>query len=443
MKNWPQAFVHRMKERFGSEADSFLESFEQPVPVSVRMHPVKGNKAFDDATPIPWSRNGFYLSQRPSFTLDPDFHAGAYYVQEASSQFLEQLFLVAVNEIESPLVLDLCAAPGGKSTHLLSLLNGNGLLVSNEIIPARNKILRQNISKWGYANAFVTQNDPADFERVRQYFDIIVVDAPCSGEGLFRRDEDAAGEWSESAVSNCAVRQTKILDSAIRALKPGGYLIYSTCTFEKSENEDQIQYLTSNGFEIVFPVEESSGIVKSNYGYHFFPHKVKGEGFFISLLRKSDEENSTPHRKKEKPASVSSQVKEQMTVCLQSPEAFTPFLKDNFLYAIPQNLFNEFLFLSGKLFIRQAGIFCGEFAGKNFVPSAELALSLNCSKNFPAIEPGLETALAFLRGDSFPLTDTPPGFTIVKYHNLNLGWIKVLDRRINNYWPKEWRVLKR
>ena len=178
---WPAEFLTRMQSYFGNDYDTFLEGLSKPAPVSIRMNERKAIRQFENCKSIPWSRSGFYLEERPSFTLDPLFHAGCYYVQEAGSQFLEQLFLHAIKEKEEPIVLDLCAAPGGKSTHLLSLMNGSGLLVSNEVISSRNKVLQQNIAKWGFANSIVTQNDSSDFGKAGELFDVIVVDAPCSG----------------------------------------------------------------------------------------------------------------------------------------------------------------------------------------------------------------------------------------------------------------------
>ena len=211
----PDKFLLRARKFTRNEYDLFIKSHTEVPPVSIRINPFKRTEVFPSSVKIPWSVEGIYLNERPSFTFDPLFHAGCYYVQDASSQFLEKAFLQIKNILNKPLrILDLCAAPGGKSTHILSLIDDDDLLVCNEIIGSRNNILRQNIIKWGKSNVIVTQNDPADFRRMENYFDIILVDAPCSGEGLFRKDADAVKEWSEENIDRCIIRQKEILDHA-------------------------------------------------------------------------------------------------------------------------------------------------------------------------------------------------------------------------------------
>lgn len=441
--NWPAEFLKRMQNYFGEEYPIFLKGLSEPSPVSIRLNERKMIEPPINSTQIPWSRSGYYLPARPSFTLDPLFHAGCYYVQEAGSQFIEQLFLQAIGEIENPVVLDLCAAPGGKSTHLLSLLAGKGLLVSNEIISSRNKILQQNIAQWGYLNSVVTQNEAADFANAGELFDVIVVDAPCSGEGLFRRDPDAANEWSETAVTNCSSRQSAILENIHQALKPGGYLIYSTCTFEPAENEEQIKSLIENyDFEIVNNVEPANGVKKSSSGFHFYPHTIKSEGFFVSMLRKPAGTNSI--RIKEEKVRVTD--KKSLAIVgdyFSESSKLAPIEKDDRLYVLPALWYSYFIYLSKKLFIRQTGIFMGTKKDKNFIPSQELALSIDLKKDLPSVNVNLETALNYLRCENINLPDEPIGWTLISYQNHNLGWVKVLDRRVNNYYPKEWRILKK
>jgi 16S rRNA C967 or C1407 C5-methylase (RsmB/RsmF family)/NOL1/NOP2/fmu family ribosome biogenesis protein len=441
--NWPAEFLKRMQNYFGEDYPIFLKGLSEPSPVSIRLNESKMIEPPINSTQIPWSRSGYYLSARPSFTLDPLFHAGCYYVQEAGSQFIEQLFLQAISEIENPVVLDLCAAPGGKSTHLLSLLAGKGLLVSNEIISSRNKILQQNIAQWGYLNSIVTQNDAADFANAGELFDVIVVDAPCSGEGLFRRDPDASNEWSESAVENCRIRQSDILQNMHHALKSGGYLIYSTCTFETSENEDQIKRMIEEfGYEKVNVVAAHDGIKKSEWGYHFYPHATKSEGFFVSMLRKPSETNNI--RIKEEKVRVTD--KKSLAIVedyFSESSKLAPIEKDDRLYVLPALWYSHFVYLSKKLFIRQTGIFMGTKKDKNFIPSQELALSIDLKKDLPSVNVNLETALNYLRCENINLPDAPIGWTLICFQNYFLGWVKVLDRRVNNYYPKEWRILKK
>ncbi len=441
--NWPEDFLLRMQQYFGSDYDAFLKGLSTPAPVSIRVNPRKYISSKDNSSPIPWSRNGFYLDKRPSFTLDPLFHAGCYYVQEAGSQFLEQLFLKVLEEKPNPVVLDLCAAPGGKSTHLLSLMNGNGLLVSNEIIPSRNKVLQQNIAKWGFANTIVTQNDSADFAKVGELFDVIVVDAPCSGEGLFRRDPNAANEWSEVAVANCSVRQHEILGNIHKALKPGGYLIYSTCTFETSENEAQINKLVVNyEYEICNSVKADHGIKRSEFGYHFYPHTTNSEGFFISMLKKPDESHHI-RIKEDKPKNSDRQSTIVLAEYFQNAEELVSIVKDDRLYTLPKEHYSIFAYLMKKLFIRQTGIFVGNQKEKNFIPSEELALSIDLKKDIACVEVDLETALNYLRCENISLPGVAIGWTIITFQNFPLGWVKVLDKRVNNYFPKEWRILNK
>lgn len=438
--NWPEEFLDQMRKYFGDEYAAFVDGLSRPSPVSIRMNPKKSNSLLEKSTAIPWSKDGYYLEQRPSFTLDPLFHAGCYYVQEAGSQFIEQLFLQIISEFTHPVVLDLCAAPGGKSTHLLSLMDGKGLLVCNEIIPSRNKVLQQNISKWGFANAIVTQNDSADFAKAGELFDVIVIDAPCSGEGLFRRDPEAANEWSMTAVSNCAVRQDEILGNIHKALKPGGYLIYSTCTFETSENEEQIEELvTEYGYELCNDINCADGIKKSNAGYHFYPHTTKSEGFFISMLRKSGDGHSI-RIKEESTKNSDRRSAGLLAEYFKNPEELVSIVKDDRLYALPKMYYSLFAYLQKKLFIRQTGIFVGNQKEKNFIPSEELSLAIDLRNDLPSVEVDLDTALNYLRCENILLPGVAAGWTIIRYKKFSLGWVKVLDRRVNNYFPKEWRI---
>ncbi len=441
--NWPEDFLRRMQLYFGNDYIAFLNGLSQTSPVSIRMNTAKAVQLPMPTQAIPWSKDGYYLNERPSFTLDPLFHAGCYYVQEAASQFVEQLFLSALSTIKNPLVLDLCAAPGGKSTHLLSLLTGKGLLVSNEVISSRNKVLQQNIAKWGYSNSLVTQNEASDFAHAGELFDIIVVDAPCSGEGLFRRDPEAANEWSESAVANCSIRQADILEKIDQALKPGGILIYSTCTFEKSENEDQVEYLINEKkYSLVNNVKGHAGIIQSDFGYHFYPHTTKSEGFFCSMLKK-DSVGQALRIKSESPKNNDKLSLAELENYMIDSSQLTSIVKDDRLYAFPKDWFSIFNYFSKKLFIRQAGIFMGTRKEKSFVPSQELALSNSIRKELPSVEVDLETALNYLRCETIVLENCPVGWTLITYRNFNLGWVKVLDRRVNNYYPKEWRIFKK
>ncbi len=432
----PEDFLKQAKKFAGADYEKFISSLEKPSGISIRLNPYKPTDQFDGEDPVSWSLRGKYLKERPSFTLDPLFHAGCYYVQDASSQFLEIPFQTAAKMLNrSLLVLDLCAAPGGKSTHLLSMLGENDLLVSNEVIPSRNNILRQNIIKWGCANVVVTQNDPSQLAKMERLFDIIVVDAPCSGEGLFRKDKEAISEWSLENVERCAVRQNEILDHAFEMLKPDGCLIYSTCTFEPVENDDQIKRLIEQYNMSVIPVDYSSDeITKTAYGFSFYPHRTRGEGFYISLLQKRTDETAAGIK-----TGKSKEESHSYLSFLKNSESFTALKKDENLYAILSAHFNTVNYLRNNSYVRLAGIHIGELKGKDVVPSEALALSNDLGEKFPVLEFSKEDALDFLRGGN-PSVDCPNGFAVVSYKNHTLGWIKKIGNRVNNYYPKEWRI---
>lgn len=434
--NYPASFVQKMKTALGAEFEVFLQSLDGEPITSIRLNPNKPISKFDSEEIVPWCGTGRYLQKRPSFTFDPLFHAGTYYVQEASSMFVEQVWN-AIN-IQQPLkVLDLCAAPGGKSTHLLSLMNEEGLLVTNEIIPNRNKILQQNIIQWGNSNCIITQNNAGDFAKLGPYFDVILIDAPCSGEGLFRKDKNAVNEWSEENVAMCSTRQKEILDNVVQCLKPGGYLIYSTCTYEYVENDEQVEYLLNKGFETQ-QLEAAFGTTKTKYGLQFYPHKIKGEGFYIALLKKEGELKPSFNVGTGK-AGLHADILNQY---VEAPERFITVTKNDLLFAVPKNISNDFGLLSRHLYVRNAGLFLGSFKGKDFLPSHDLAVSLEVNKQLPAVELTYEQAIAYLRCETIKVDPELRGWCLVRFEGKNLGWIKAVQGRVNNYYPKEWRILK-
>ncbi len=330
--NFPLAFSERMKASLGAEFDAFVAAHDAPPPVSLRLHPQKGNTLFVENERVAWHPDGRYLPERPVFTLDPHFQAGAYYVQEASSMFLLEALRQTCDLSKKLRALDLCAAPGGKSTLLLSAIRADSLLLANEVIQSRVPALRQNMEKWGCPNGSVSHHDPADFSRLRHFFDVVLVDAPCSGEGLFRRDANACKEWSERNVEQCSARQRRILADAFPLLKPGGVMIYSTCTFNFLENENNVKWLAGEGLEYLpLQIDPSRGIVTEGWGYRFYPNRVKGEGFFIACLRKPDD--PSPEEKR-KPGyfrdwqSVPKNLVPTVAAWVESPEAFSFFHSD-------------------------------------------------------------------------------------------------------------------
>ncbi len=434
----PEEFINRLRDQLGDELGLFLKEHANPAPVSVRMNPFKLSKNFEKNELVPWATNAFYLPERISFTHDPLFHAGCYYVQEASSMFLEQALSIAFADKQKLRVLDLCAAPGGKSTHIASLLTEGSLLVSNEVISSRNKILQQNITKWGVANVVVTQNEPADFSKLEGFFDVIVVDAPCSGEGLFRKDPDAIDHWSIENVTRCVNRQQNILHEIYPALKEGGYLIYSTCTYEEQENEFRLKQMADefNMLPVAIPFDVP-GSVKSEFGTRFYPHKIKGEGFFLGMLQKSQAQHAIAISK---PKSVKN-TEFNLEPYLENSQNFISFIKNSEVYAFPVSVYPEIKVLLDKFFVRKAGIHIGALKGKDLIPSQELAMSIDSSKSIEKITISKEDAITYLSCDAINPVGIKKGWALIAFENFTLGWIKSLGNRSNNYYPKEWRIL--
>jgi 16S rRNA C967 or C1407 C5-methylase (RsmB/RsmF family)/NOL1/NOP2/fmu family ribosome biogenesis protein len=411
---------------------------------------------------VPWSSFGYYLPQRPSFTLDPCFHAGAYYVQEASGMFLEQA-LRQTTDLSRPLrVLDLCAAPGGKSTLLQSLLSADSLLVSNEVIRNRANILEENIIKWGGANVVVTSNDPHDLGRLENYFDVIVIDAPCSGSGLFRREPEAVKEWSPDNVRLCSQRQQRILADSWPALRRDGLLIYSTCSYSREENEDILDWMVEDleATDCRLTVAADWNIVETAgrlgaYGYRFYPDKLRGEGLFMACLRKTGGGAFAASRKKRSvEASTRGSVKasvqrvpkkdlEKIGSWVRSDRGQAYFYHRELIHAIPGLLLAEMAVLQSACYLRRAGVSLGKLSVKEFIPEHDLAMSTLIHPELPVMSLSLDKALSYLRKDDPGAGSDHRGWMLVQYAGLNLGWIKALPGRINNYYPKEWRILRR
>jgi len=398
---------------------------------------------------VPWSSHGYYLPERPSFTLDPSLHAGAYYVQEASSMFLEQALKQTIDLTKSLRLLDLCAAPGGKSTLIQSLISKESLLVSNEVIKTRVHVLTENLIKWGSSNVIVTNNDPKYFTTLENYFDVIVIDAPCSGSGLFRRDPEAINEWSEENVNLCSLRQQRIIADAWPALKENGILIYSTCSYSKEENEDIMDWLAEKfpATNLQLKLEENWNIVEtisdrhSNYGYRFYPDKLKGEGFFIAAFQKKDGGGFSYPRQKKTAFERLTKIEEGIARKWIKDDAHVALIKnENAVYAIPENLLNDFNLLKSTLYIKKAGVLLGKITPHELIPEHELALSNLLNKNINAIELSKAQALSYLRKEEIKIDSEYKGWSILKYENYNLGWAKILQNRINNYYPSEWRI---
>jgi 16S rRNA C967 or C1407 C5-methylase (RsmB/RsmF family)/NOL1/NOP2/fmu family ribosome biogenesis protein len=453
MSKYPAAFEQRMQLAMAEQYEAFMAALDQPSVTAIRTHlhkfdPVLHSLPIGDA--VPWCASGHYLIERPSFTFDPIFHAGAYYVQESSSMMLEQAYRTILSHGDAPQrVLDLCAAPGGKSTHLLSLLPTDSLLVANELISTRNRALQQNLSTWGYSHTLITQNKAEDFERLGAFFDLIVIDAPCSGEGLFRRDKEAVNEWSEANVKMCSLRQQDILTAMMPCLLSSGYIIYSTCTFEPAENIAHIAARVAAGemesIPIDIPTSYASQITEIRLGdavgYSFYPHHTRGEGFFISLMRKVDQgvdtsPNYRPSKSKPEamPATLASYISQ--------PDAYTVVRRESYVHLIPQPIYEDYQYLSTHLYLRNAGLMAGEVKGRDFVPSHELAMSLDIRADIPSCELDYDTAIAYLRGENIKLPVAHTGWVAMRYLQLNLGWVKAMPNRTNNYYPTDSRIRK-
>jgi 16S rRNA C967 or C1407 C5-methylase (RsmB/RsmF family)/NOL1/NOP2/fmu family ribosome biogenesis protein len=440
----PEVLLESLRDIKGFDKEAFEKvhaSGEQVT--SIRINPAKKSKIKNQKSKIPWSEYGFYLDQRPSFTFDPLFHAGCYYVQEASSMFLEQA-IKQTADLSKPLkVLDLCAAPGGKSTHIHSLISKDSLLVSNEVIRSRANILKDNIIKWGCENVVVTNNDPKDFARLENYFDVIVVDAPCSGSGLFRRDAVAIEEWSGNAVQLCSRRQQRILADVWPALKKDGILIYSTCSYSKEEDEDIVNWLL-NEFAIDYSplaLHPDWGIVDTGKGYRFWPWHLNGEGFFIACFQKKDGEQESSFKTRNRPEQATRKEMELIERWVKKDG--NNFIRHmNTIYAWPERQLTDFSYLLEKLHVIYSGTLAGTLMRDKLVPGHALAMSNLLVDSINRLELDAEQSIHYLQRKDLNIVPGMKGWQLVTYQGHSLGWINVLANRVNNYYPKELRILK-
>ena len=434
----------------GAESESFFLALQNEPITSVRKNPFKPSNIFDDEKKVDWCENGRYLLQRPSFIADPLFHAGAYYVQESSSMFLHHILKqLIIDKQHSLKILDLCAAPGGKSTLINSLIDENDLLVSNEIIRSRVDVLDENVMRWGQPNVFISNNDPKDFSALTTFFDIILIDAPCSGEGMFRKDKNVINEWSESNVQLCAARQQRIIEDVIPALKPGGFLIYSTCTFNEKENEENVKWMMDEFglLNVKIELKENQQINESTNqqlnAFRFFPHKVKGEGLFMSVLQKPADMNVTAKFREQKLTFVQRKNLDEIKSWLNNYDEYEFIEWNKNIHAIRKNHIKDLSILAKYLHLKNAGILMGEMMNDKLIPSHYLALSNALSKSVKCIDITKEEAIKYLRKDNLVLSKKhEQGIYLLKYEGLGIGWVKVLQNRINNYLPTHLRILK-
>ncbi|MCM1450361.1 MAG: hypothetical protein NC082_08460 [Clostridiales bacterium] len=396
---------------------------------------------------VPWCDRGFNLARRPSFTLDPMLHMGLYYVQDASSMFIYHAIKEITRDIDHPVVyLDACAAPGGKTTAAIDSLPEGSLIVANEWDYKRAGILRENITKWGYGNTVVSRGDTARFRKLKSTFDIIAADVPCSGEGMMRKDPEAVAQWSPSLVHQCATRQREIIDNLWPALKEGGFFIYSTCTFNRLENEEIVQYMADTlGAE---PVALSTlpqwdilpGIGTSVPCCRFMPHCVEGEGLFMAVMRKRS--GVTAHGEgRQKP---SRPAKNAVKLPRWVPDILSVKSIGDTLWGIEREWTPLVERLCSTLDVIAPGVELGVVKGRDLIPAQGAAMWTRLDTSLTEChEVDITAALNYLRRDTLTLSEgTPRGHVLLTHHGMPLGWVKNLGNRANNLYPAPWRILK-
>lgn len=448
----PKDFINLMVQQLGpEEANLLCQALETTdSPTSIRINKMKIQKyAHEDnvESVVPWCQEGLYLKERPSFTFDPLLHSGCYYVQEASSMYLSAM-LEAYLPKEPVVALDMCAAPGGKSTLALSKLPEGSILIANEVMRQRANVLSENITKWGSPNTIVTSNYAEDFLPLGEIFDVIICDAPCSGEGMFRKDEGAINDWSLDNVDLCWKRQRDILQNIWNCLKPGGLLVYSTCTFNTLEDEENVEWIIKELGGEKLPLNDLPEWNITNG--HFFPHKTKGEGFFISAIRKSEDEeeafgsyskNKKNKKKagKQKPIAIPKEIKEW----IKDSSDYAFLAENDHFIAFPREYQELYENVHDTLRVVSAGIELATIKGKNMQPAHSLAVSTQLKEDaFPRVELSLEDAISYLRTETVQV-DAPKGYIILTYKGYPLGFGKNIGNRVNNLYPTEWRIRKR
>lgn len=433
----PPALTATLAALIGNEVDALRAALKLPPPTSIRLNRAKGFAP--TAEQVAWCAQGRYLHERPAFTFDPMLHAGAYYVQEASSMLLEQAVRTAFPADRDVLALDLCAAPGGKTTHLLDLLSPGSFVLANEVSAKRRSILAENLWKWGHPGVAITGRATEALERLQGTFDLVLLDAPCSGEGMFRKDPFAREQWSEALVRQCATTQRGLVSRAWNALAPGGVLIYSTCTWEPGENEAQLAALIEEGGTCLdLPMAAAWGVERVHgeqvIAYRCYPHRVRGEGFFIGLVRKpgvAPARAMSPAREQEAHSAGQWLTDERNSL-------FTE--QDGTVFAAPAAWSATIADLQRALPLEAPGIPVAERKGDDRRPHPALALSTLLARDaFPEVELDLPGALQFLRGLSIPAR-AARGTALAVHRGLPLGWLQGAGNRWNNRWPAPWRI---
>ncbi len=450
-------FVAQLSAELGDHEAALLVDalMNSPQPTSVRLNPYKAIGTMPEGKQVAWCEWGRYLPERPRFTVDPHFQAGRYYVQEAASMFVGHLLTEALEgDIPQGIrVLDMCAAPGGKTTLYSSIVGSKGVVVANEVIRTRASILADNVMRWGVGNTVVTSNDPSHFGSLEGWFDVVAVDAPCSGEGMFRKSEESREEWSPDNVRLCAARQRRIMADAWRALRPGGVFIYSTCTFNRTENEDNMAWLAEE-FEcehIDIECPEEWGIVRTVADvaecFHFYPHRTTGEGLFAAVVRKGGESrgNSRPPKARKSPFGV---VDKQSAAAVgkyidKQAQVYLATISEN-IYAYPQAHWDDIRVVCEQMSAIYSGVRVGQLFGKKFKPDHALALSTIVSTSAtPMVELSLEDAIHYFRREELgcvgELTD---GLNLLLFEGAPIGYTKRIGPRTNSLMPKELRIFQ-
>jgi 16S rRNA C967 or C1407 C5-methylase (RsmB/RsmF family)/NOL1/NOP2/fmu family ribosome biogenesis protein len=442
----PPAFSQQMQALLGPAWPAFEQTLQEPAPTSIRWNTRKGyQRSSRQEHAVPWHPAAAYLAERPVFTLDPLFHAGAYYVQEASSMLIGEAIRQLLPNGQSVRALDLCAAPGGKTTLLVDQLPADSLVLANEVIKSRYKILQENGTKWGSPNLYYSNHDSQQIRALQGFFDLVLIDAPCSGEGLFRKDPKAMAEWSPDAVQLCASRQRRILAEAAPTLAPGGLLLYCTCTYNDQENEANATWLAEewNLEPLSLHLPEEWGIQPKSVGYQCYPHRVRGEGFYLSCFRKKQGSEFSPPRKLG--------FKSWQRLARKRQGILQPWLRPDHglalfvdasdqVFGIPEQHLDDILAIDHMLHRRQLGLHLGTFKRDQFVPSHALALSTCKNTSLPTLSLDRQQALTYLQKGQLNVTQFTDGWQIATYQGQALGWLKGIKRRINNYYPKEWRI---
>ena len=461
----PEELLRSLRSLPGFSEEAFKSAHAKgPAPRSIRVNPSKWDPAsFDESFSswfedpvvaprvheVPWWEGGFSIDPRPGFTMDPRLHAGAYYVQEASSMSVGFALDRLLQGRSGLKALDLCASPGGKSTQLASLPQVS-LLVSNETIRGRLPALYENTVKWGAPHVFISGNDPSDMSRLPGFFDILVVDAPCSGSGLFRREPEALGEWSPTHVELCSRRQRRILSDALPVLEEGGLLLYSTCSFSPEEDEEVLDWLATEKHmrseRLDMPADwgviESASPNAGAYGYRFHPDRLQGEGFFMACLTKTEGSHifhknavGRPKGRIGRPADAERWVRD--------PETLSFELVNDDVFAFPAGLAEDRTLLMQSLTLRKSGTRVGRMVRDRIVPDHELAMSLLRHSDIPSVELDRTDALRYLsREDVFP-ESAAKGWNLATHLGLPLGFLNRLPNRANNVYPPEWRIRAR